>query len=569
MTTIPDSKLKELLLADGLISEESFNTIAQEAARLNNTIAEILISRNIITDDYYLGLIAKHLNVSLAELDEKNIDTGALRLLPEDIARQKRSIAFARNQDGSVAIAMEDPSNLVDVEFLERYLKTRVVPYLASSDDLNRGYSLYSQTTVRGFKKIIEDNIKLSLASRARGEEAAQEVPIVAIVDNILSYAMSLQASDIHLEVFDNFIIVRYRIDGVLHEILRIPKEVHAAIVARIKLMGELKIDEHAKPQDGRFRYKIGGDIVDIRISVMPTFYGEKVAMRLLKSTNHPLSFKELGMLDDTAHTLSENVNKSFGMVLVTGPTGSGKTTTLYSVLNLLNKPDVNIVTIEDPIEYDMGYVNQTQINPAAGITFAAGLRSFLRQDPNIMMVGEIRDPETADIAVQSALTGHLVLSTLHTNDATTAVPRLLDMNIPPFLASAVLNAVLAQRLVRKIHTDCIESFEADETIWSAIRAQMDDLGIDPSWVKMPKRLYRGRGCAACGYTGHQGRIGIFEILNVSDRVRAIINKPDFSLDELKKIAREEGMISMFEDGLRKAERGMTTIEEVLRVIRE
>jgi len=566
---IPDSKLKELLLVDGLISEESFNTIAQEAARLNNTIAEILISRNIITNDYYLGLIAKHLNVSLAELDEKNIDTGALRLLPEDIARQKRSIAFARNQDGSIAIAMEDPSNLVDVEFLERYLKTRVVPYLASSDDLNRGYSLYSQTTVHGFKKIIEDNIKLSLASRARGEEAAQEVPIVAIVDNILSYAMSLQASDIHLEVFDNFIIVRYRIDGVLHEILRIPKEVHAAIVARIKLMGELKIDEHAKPQDGRFRYKIGGDIVDIRISVMPTFYGEKVAMRLLKSTNHPLSFKELGMLDDTAHTLGENVNKSFGMVLVTGPTGSGKTTTLYSVLNLLNKPDVNIVTIEDPIEYDMGYVNQTQINPAAGITFAAGLRSFLRQDPNIMMVGEIRDPETADIAVQSALTGHLVLSTLHTNDATTAVPRLLDMNIPPFLASAVLNAVLAQRLVRKIHTDCIESFEADEAIWSAIRAQMDDLGIDPSWVKMPKRLYRGRGCAACGYTGHQGRIGIFEILNVSDRVRAIINKPDFSLDELKKIAREEGMITMFEDGLRKAERGMTTIEEVLRVIRE
>jgi type IV pilus assembly protein PilB len=569
MTTIPDSKLRELLLADGLISEESFNAVAQEAARLNNTIAEILISRNIITNDYYLGIVARHLNVSLAELDEKSIDTSALTLLPEDIARQKRSIAFARNQDGSVAVAMEDPSNLVDVEFLERYLKARIVPHLASSDDLNRGFSMYSQTTVHSFKKVIEDNIRLSLTSRTKGEESAQDVPIVAIVDNILSYAMSLQASDIHLEVFDNFIIVRYRIDGVLHEILRIPKEVHAAIIARIKMLGELKIDEHSKPQDGRFRHKVGGDLVDIRISIMPTFYGEKVVMRLLKSTNHPLSFKELGMLDDTAHTLNENVNKSFGMVLVTGPTGSGKTTTLYSVLNLLNKPDVNVVTIEDPIEYDMNYVNQTQINPAAGITFAAGLRSFLRQDPNIMMVGEIRDPETADIAVQSALTGHLVLSTLHTNDATTAVPRLLDMNIPPFLASAVLNAILAQRLVRKIHTDCIESFEPDESIWSAIRAQLGELGIDPSWVKLPKRLYRGRGCAADGYTGYQGRIGIFEVLNVSDKIRAIINRPDFSLDELKKVAREEGMITMFEDGLRKAERGMTTIEEVLRVVRE
>ena len=569
MIAIPDTKLKELLLADGLVNEGSFNAVAEEAARLNATVAESLISRNIITGDYFLGIVARYLNVPLARLEEKNIQADVLNLLPEDIARQKRAIAFARGQDGSVAVAMEDPSNLVDVEFLERYLKTRVVPYLASNDDLNRGYYLYGQTTVHSFKKIIEDNIKLSLRSKTRGEEAAQDVPIVAIVDNILSYAMSLQASDIHLEIFDTFIIVRYRIDGVLHEILRIPKEVHAAIIARIKLLGDLKIDEHSKPQDGRFRHKVGGDVVDIRISVMPTFYGEKVVMRLLRSTNHPLSFKELGMLDDTAKTLNENVNKSFGMVLVTGPTGSGKTTTLYSVLNLLNKPDINIVTIEDPIEYDMSYVNQTQINPAAGITLATGLRSFLRQDPNVMMVGEIRDPETAETAVQSALTGHLVLSTLHTNDATTAVPRLLDMNIPPFLASAVLNAVLAQRLVRKIHTDCIESFEPDEATLSAIKNQLKELGIDPDQVKLPKRLYRGRGCAADGYTGYQGRIGIFEIFNVSDRLRAIINGQDFSLDKLKGVAREEGMITMFEDGLRKAERGVTTIEEILRAVRE
>ncbi|PIR98198.1 MAG: hypothetical protein COT89_00590 [Candidatus Colwellbacteria bacterium CG10_big_fil_rev_8_21_14_0_10_42_22] len=569
MTTIPDSKLKEMLLADGLVTEESFNSIAEEATRLGNTIAEVLISRNIITNEYFLNLASRYLNVPLAQLGEKDIDTNILNLLPEDVARQKRTVPFGRNQDGSILVAMEDPGNLVDVEFLERYIKARVVPYLASGDDLNKGFSLYSRTTVQGFKKIIEDNIKLSLQSRTRGEEAAGDVPIVAIVDNILSYAMSLKASDVHMEIFDNFIIIRYRIDGVLHEILRIPKDVHPAIIARIKMLGELKIDEHSKPQDGRFRYKVGGDVVDIRVSIMPTFYGEKAVMRLLRSTNRPLSFKELGMFDDTAKILNESINKSYGMVLVTGPTGSGKTTTLYSVLNLLNKPEVNIVTIEDPIEYDMNYINQTQINPAAGVTFATGLRSFLRQDPNVIMVGEIRDPETAEIAIQSALTGHLVLSTLHTNDAATSVPRLMDMDVPPFLASAVLNAILAQRLVRQIHTDCVESYEPDRVTIDAVKKQLEELGLNPEDHKLPKRLYRGGGCVADGYTGYQGRVGIFEVLNVSDNIRGIINKPEFSLEELKTVARKEGMISMFEDGLRKAEQGITTIEEIMRVIRE
>lgn len=569
MTRIPDSKLKEILLADGLISEETFQGAAEEASRLGSSVADVLISRNTITDDYYRNIAARYLNVPLADLKDASINRDVLNLIPEEVARQKRVVPFARNQDGSISVAMEDPSNLVDIEFLERYLKTRVVPYLASEADLNEGYSLYGKTTVQNFKKIIEDNISASLRSRTKGEEAAQDVPIVAIVDNIVSYALSLRASDIHLEVFKEYIIIRYRIDGVLHEILRIPKEVHPAIVARIKLLGELKIDEHSKPQDGRFRYKSAGQTVDIRVSVMPTFYGEKVVMRLLRSTQRPLSFKELGMFDDTAKILEESVRKSFGMVLVTGPTGSGKTTTLYSVLSMLNKPEVNIVTIEDPIEYDINYVNQTQINPAAGITFAKGLRSFLRQDPNIMMVGEIRDAETAEVAVQSALTGHLVLSTLHTNDAPTAIPRLMDMDVPPFLASAVLNAVLAQRLVRRIHLDCVESYTPDEATLNAIKGQLEELGLDPAKIKLPKRLYRGGGCAADGNTGYQGRVGIYEILDVSDDIRTIINKEDFSLGELSKAARAGGMLTMFEDGLRKAERGLTTIDEVLRVVRE
>jgi len=569
MTQIPDSKLKEILLNDGLVSEESFNLAAEEASRLGVSIAETLISKNIITDDYFRNIAARYLNVPIAELEESTINPDVLHMLPEDIARQKRAVPFARNEDGSIAVAMEDPSNLVDLEFLERYLKTRVVPYLASESNLDIGFSLYGRSTVQSFKTIIEENIRISLRNKATGDEAAEEVPVVAIVDNLISYALSLRASDIHLEVFRDYIIIRYRVDGVLHEILRIPKEVHPAIIARIKLLGELKIDEHSQPQDGRFRYKSANKLVDIRVSVMPTFYGEKVAMRLLTSAARPLSFKELGMLEPTAKALEENVRKSYGMVLVTGPTGSGKTTTLYSVLNILNRPEVNIVTIEDPIEYDINYVNQTQINPEAGITFASGLRSFLRQDPNIMMVGEIRDPETAEIAVQAALTGHLVLSTLHTNDAPTAIPRLLDMNVPPFLVSAVLNAVLAQRLVRRIHLDCIESYTPDEGTLNAIKGQLEELGLDPTKVKLPQRLYRGGGCAADGHTGYQGRLGIYEILDVTDKVRGIINDEEFSLDKLRTAAREESMITMFEDGLQKAERGMTTIDEVMRVIRE
>ena len=569
MTQIPDNKFRDILLADGLVAEEVFNNAATEASRLGNSIAETLISKNIITDDYFRNIVARYLNVPLVELEENKIDVNVLNLLPEEIARQKRALPFFRGEDSSISVALEDPSNLVDLEFLERYLKTRIIPYLTSENSLNIGFSLYGKSTVQNFKKVIEDNIKLSLRSKSKGDDAAQDVPIVAIVDNVISYALSLRSSDIHMEVFKDYIIMRYRIDGVLHEILRVPKEVHPAIVARIKLLSELKIDEHSKPQDGRFRYKSAATLVDIRVSIMPTFYGEKIVMRLLRSTTRPLSFKELGMLDDTAKFLEDNIKKSYGMVLVTGPTGSGKTTTLYSVLSLLNKPEVNIVTIEDPIEYDINYVNQTQINPAAGITFANGLRSFLRQDPNVMMVGEIRDAETAEVAVQAALTGHLVLSTLHTNDAPTSIPRLMDMNVPPFLVSAVLNAILAQRLVRKVHLECIESYTPDKAVISAIKAQLEELNLDPNEVELPKRLYRGAGCAADGYTGYQGRIGIFEVLNISDGVRAIINDTEFSLDKLRQIARSEGMITMFEDGLRKAERGMTTIDEILRVIRE
>jgi len=568
MLKIPEQKLREVVLQDNLMTAEAFDVISQEAQRLGQKTADILISRNIITELYYTSLLSTYFNTSLAGLEGREIDVDILRLLPEDLARQKRVIVFGKEQDGILSVAMEDPSDLAVIEFLEKHLKQKIKPYLAVESDLNKGFALYGQTSAIDYRKLIDQAISESKRSKITGEEAAKEVPIVSIIDNILSYALALRASDIHIEVFEDFILVRYRIDGVLREIFRIPKEVHPAIAARVKLLGGLKIDEHSRPQDGRFRYQVGSDMIDVRVAVMPTFYGEKLEMRLLSASTRPLSLAELGMMPDTIEVLEENIKKSYGMILVCGPTGSGKSTTLYSLLGILNRPEVNIVTVEDPIEYDIKFINQTQINPLAGITFAGGLRAILRQDPNIIMVGEIRDSETAEIAVQSALTGHLVLSSLHTNDAPTTIPRFIDLNVPPFLVAAVLNVILAQRLIRKVCRDCIYSYSPSPELTQAVTKQVKELGITNEF-KMPKFIYAGKGCQVCGGSGYRGRSGIFEVLNVTEDVRKLIISPDFSLDNLKNVAKQQGMLGMFEDGIRKVERGVTTIDELLRVIRE
>ena len=569
MVQIPDQKLKELLVKDNLVKPEDFDSMLGEANRLGQNITDVLISRGVMSEKYFISLLSSYYGVAQTTLDPKNLDEGTVKLIPEDIARKRRVIAFGKNNDGSYNVAMENPSDLEAIEFLTNFLKANIIPYLATSDDLNKGFSVYSRAFTKDFKKIIEENIKASLKSTNKDiKDAAADVPIVSLVDNVISYASSLGASDIHIESLEDSILIRYRIDGILHEIMRVPKEVHAALIARIKLLSALKLDEHGKPQDGRFRYKIVRDFVDIRVSIMPTFHGEKAVLRLLPSTQKPMSLLELGIHPNDVPTIQENTKRTYGMVLVCGPTGSGKTTTLYSILSLLNKPEVNIVTIEDPIEYQVKYVNQTQINPQAGVTFASGLRSILRQDPNIILVGEVRDFDTAEISVNAALTGHLVLSSLHTNDAPTAIPRLIDMKIVPFLVSAVLNTVVSQRLVRKICQSCIYSYEPEQKILATLKKQLKE--IDPnSSQEVPKVLFRGKGCQSCGDTGYKGRMGIFEVLNVGEEIRNFITSKEFSLDGLKKLARQQGMVSMFEDGLRKAQLGITTLEEVLRVIRE
>ena len=567
---LPAPQLKKILIDENLITSDRFDEIFEDAKRKNQSVLGVLVAEKIADEKYLNDLVAKALGVEVADFSVKVLDKETVRMLPEDVARQRQVILFNRGTDGVFDVAMVDPSDLETIEFLTQRLQAKIKPYLATPEDLNRGFSVYGYELGQDFKKLIEENIRASLAGQAKTiEEAAAQLPIVGIVDNILSYALASRASDIHIEILEDGTLIRYRVDGILYEILNIPKTIHSALVARIKILSGLKIDEHMKPQDGRFRHHIVNQVVDVRVSVMPTFYGEKAEMRLLESSQKPLSLEELGISGRDAKIVRDNLQNSYGMIISCGPTGSGKTTTLYALMNLINKPQVNICTVEDPIEYNMKYINQTQINALAGVTFASGLRALLRQDPNIIMVGEIRDAETAGIAVQAALTGHLLMSSLHTNDAPTTVPRLFDLQVPPFLVSSVLNVAIAQRLVRKICQTCAYSYEYGPELTKIITDQFAALGITKPKVDIPKILYRGKGCSVCGMTGYRGRVGIFEILEVTDKVKKMISEPRFDLGGLTDEARNTGMKTMFEDGLEKVELALTTIEEVLRVIRE
>jgi len=567
---ISPDQLKKLLMDQNLITPERFDELYQESERKNQGIIDVLVSEKVVERNYLSDLIASLLGVPRADFSLQPVDKVVVELIPADVARQRQVIVFKKEDDGTYDVAMTDPSDLETREFLAQRLNAKIRPFLASSEDLDRGFSVYGYELGQDFKKIIDENVRASLLSQSKdAREAAGDLPIVGIVDNILSYALASRASDIHIEILDESTFIRYRVDGILYQVMDITKAVHPGIVARIKLLAGLKIDEHFTPQDGRFRYQLGGQTIDVRVSTMPTFYGEKVEMRLLESSQKPLSLEELGMTPQVAKIVSDNLKKSYGMLISCGPTGSGKTTTLYALMNMLNRPEVNVTTVEDPIEYNMRYVNQTQINPQAGVTFASGLRALLRQDPNIIMVGEIRDAETADIAVQAALTGHLLLSSLHTNDAPTAIPRFFDLSIPPFLVSSVLNLILAQRLVRKICPTCIYSYDADPAVVATLEIQIKDNGLDPQKVHVPKTLYSGKGCSACGGTGYRGREGIYEVLEVDEKMKQLIVAPRFDLSAARAEAQAAGMKTMFEDGLEKVELGVTTLEEVLRVIRE
>jgi type IV pilus assembly protein PilB len=567
---ISEEKLKSILFESGLINDDDFNLAKEESVRSGQSITNILIGNEKITEDYLTELLTPYYGVPVVNLKKENINRTTLELVDEVYAKSKNIILFSYDKEKAVVkLAMLDPLDYDTIEYIRAKFNAWVEPYLTTYSSLHYGLKQYKQKIDVGFDQVISDNIEQSLlvAKEKDLAKTARAVPIVTILDNIIEQAITLNSSDIHFEPLENSLLVRFRIDGIMSEIISLPGEIASLLVARVKILGNLQIDEHRIPQDGRFRFEMGdGSNIDVRINIMPIFHGEKVEMRLLKNSARPLTLRDLGFSDEASDILSSEIKKPHGMILVTGPTGHGKTTTLYAILHILNTPLVNITTIEDPVEYEFPRVNQTQVNSKTGITFANGLRALLRQNPDIIMVGEIRDDETVEIAIQAALTGHLVLSSLHTNDAPSAISRLVDMKAPSFLISSTVNLIIAQRLVRRICNSCIESYEATKEVVLLIEEQIKLSGV--KGVDIPKMLYRGHGCKVCGNSGFTGQIGIFELFVVTSEVRDLIIK-DTQVGELRKKAIEDGMVTMFVDGLNKVEKGITTIEEIMRVVNE
>lgn len=555
--TITNDVLKKIILASGLVTEANFDEAEKAAEQLGKTIPDVLVFKGLIPQNTISQLIAEHLGVPFVNLKTTEITDEALSKIPENLAETYRMVPLSI-EGTSLKLLMEDPTNIEAIEFAKRTTGLTIIPCYISVEDMRRALASYKRNIEKDFKALVE------LEDKEEGSDvdltkAAEKLSIVKVLDTILTYGVAERASDIHIESHADKVVVRYRVDGNLRDIVTLPKQIEEPLVARIKILSNLKLDERRIPQDGRHKITVSGETVSLRISIIPGFYGENVVLRILRESARPFSLEELGLTGHNLEIVLDNIERPNGMILVTGPTGSGKTTTLYSVLSMLNTNDSKVCTIEDPIEYGMNRVTQIQVNPKAGLDFAAGLRALLRHDPNIIMVGEIRDKETAEIAVHSALTGHLVLSTLHTNDAAGAIPRLLDMGIEGYLAASTINAVIAQRLVRKICTVCTIETKPDATILSKLT---NDMGIDTTHMK----FYKGQGCSECHGSGFSGRIGIYEVLSVSEKIRTLVIKKVASNDILQQ-AKTEGMLTMLQDGLSKVSAGLTTIDQVLQAV--
>jgi len=522
-------------------------------------LGEVLLDKDLITDSNLGRIIADISSYKFIFVSDISIPDEVLRIVPEIVSRKNKIVAFKKDKDG-LHLAMADPTNIQIRTFLEKKLGIPTVAYFSTDRDISLALASYAKDFVAAFDTIIGENIE-----KAKGALKA-EPPIIKIVDTIISYAYQNKSSDIHIEPGKTYSLVRFRIDGILHDIVRLPLELHPRIVTRIKVLSKLRTDEHQAAQDGKLQIEIDEEDVDVRVSIVPITEGEKIVMRLLSARSRRISLTELGFSESDLDKVKKAYSKPYGWVLSTGPTGSGKTTTMYAILKLLNSRDVNIMTIEDPVEYEIEGINQIQVNAKTNLTFAEGLRSVVRQDPNIILVGEIRDEDTASIAVNAAMTGHLVLSTLHTNDAATTIPRLLDMKVEPFLIASSVNVIIAQRLVRRIHTSCRVSQEIDKSTLSKFIGEV--IASDISNTISTIRTYKGKGCKLCYNTGYEGRIGIYEVLTVDDEIRqAIIGRSDATT--IQKIAIKNGMKTMIRDGLEKTLRGVTTIDEVIRVTKE
>lgn len=559
--------IEDILFKQGLLTTDQLSAIKLESINSGQGVDRILIQHNLVPIDKITEAKAQILNVPFIKLEGKAIEADVLNLIPEPAAKRYRLIPFEKSK-GELWVAMEDPLDIQVIQFVEKRSGMRIKPFLALPEDILKAIAdQYSQNlTSEVTSALNEVQSAKSGEFVPSGAEVIREQPVSNIVNQLLEYAIKTRASDVHIEPQEDRTRVRYRIDGILQEKILLPKGVHDALVSRIKILAVLKIDEKRLPQDGRFTFTFQQNIVDLRVSTIPTIFGEKVVMRLLpKSTGAP-TFLELGLRGVSLKALENQLLRAYGIILICGPTGSGKTTTLYSILSKISTSKVNVVTIEDPVEYQILGVNQVQANPTIGLTFASALRNFLRQDPNIIMIGEIRDTETAELAIQAALTGHQVFSTIHTNSASGAPPRLLDMGVEPFLLTSALNAVVGQRVIRKICQRCKYELNAPPEIVSNIRKVLGNF-IPQSLVENMK-IYKGRGCDFCSKTGYLGRIGIFEILVITEQIIKLILE-HASAQAIEEAAIAQGMIKMKQDGYLKVLEGITTMEEVLRVAQD
>jgi type IV pilus assembly protein PilB len=595
---IPDSLVEKLLKGTHKFSEEQFTALREQEATEKKPLQDLVIKNNLLSEKELTKLYAVEIEVPFVELNAKEIDHDILKLLPERIARQYNAIVFAVDEHETKLLAMEDPDDIQALNFLQKQLGTNIKIHITTSSLLQAALNLYRGNISSELTKVIASNQDDEEDEEVDESDLAEDSPVAQTINILIEYGIQAGASDIHIEPREDFVVVRYRIDGLLREANKLPRKLLGSLVSRIKILSNLKIDEHRAPQDGRFKIEVGGLVYALRVSTLPILDGEKVVMRILNESTKAADFTDLGFWGSALASLQHAIVQPHGMVLVTGPTGSGKSTTLFSVLSSLNSPNVNISTVEDPIEYHIVGANQTQVNAVAGMTFTNGLRALLRQDPNIIMVGEVRDGETADLAVQAALTGHLVFSTLHTNNAATCLPRLLDMGVEPFLIASTVRVVVAQRLVRRLCIDCREEYAPDaptlkhldkifhleekggmsrihELEESAMNDSIgrsangkDSITDQPSTTAQSiARLFKAHdnGCEKCNHTGYKGRIGIYEVLTNSSTVQSMI-VGNATNESIEKTAIAEGMLTMQLDGFIKALRGQTTIEEILRV---
>ncbi len=564
---IQQKTIEDVLGSRHLLTAEQVKFVKDESKRRQEAPDKIISQMNWVSLEQLMQAKAEVINVPYAKPDAMPLSAETLNLVPEDVA--KRLVVIPIGLEGkTLSVAMVDPMDLQTVEFLEKKSGLVIRPYLSTADSIVR--AINDQYNRGLTSEVTEALAEAGGASRTPVQQVEAtsvlgEAPVARIVSTLLEYGIKIKASDIHIEPLENETRVRYRIDGILQEKLVLPRKIHDAIVSRIKILGNMKIDERRIPQDARFNFKVAQEDLDLRLSTLPTAFGEKVVMRLLKKTGKVPTMPELGLRGKALANLQDNIARPHGIILITGPTGSGKTTTLYAILSKINSTAVNIVTLEDPVEYQIPGVNQVQVNVPAGLTFASGLRSFLRQDPNIIMVGEIRDAETADLAIQASLTGHLVFSTLHTNSSSGALPRLLDMHAEPYLIASTVTCVVAQRVVRKICPSCKVvkklSVESEGELKKILGKLYD-------FEKNKLVTYEGKGCAECTNTGYQGRVGIFEVLVVTEKISRLILVRE-TAQTIENQAISDGMVTMKQDGYMKVVEGVTTLEEVLRVAQD